>query len=33
MNDYLTKPLRLAVLAEKLEHYYQKLKVQARIDR
>jgi PAS domain S-box-containing protein len=27
MNDYLTKPLRLAVLAEKLEHYYQKLKV------
>jgi response regulator of citrate/malate metabolism len=28
MNDYLTKPLRLAVLADKLEHYYQKLKVQ-----
>jgi CheY-like chemotaxis protein len=27
MNDYLTKPLRLAVLAGKLEHYYQKLKV------
>jgi CheY-like chemotaxis protein len=27
MNDYLTKPLRLAVLADKLEHYYQKLKV------
>jgi CheY-like chemotaxis protein len=33
MNDYLTKPLRLAVLAEKLEHYYQKLKVQAKSDR
>jgi CheY-like chemotaxis protein len=30
MNDYLTKPLRLAVLAGKLEHYYQKLKVQAK---
>jgi len=27
MDDYLTKPLRLAVLADKLEHYYQKLKV------
>jgi CheY-like chemotaxis protein len=27
MNDYLTKPLRLAVLADKLEHYYQKLKL------
>ena len=27
MNDYLTKPLRLAVLADKLEYYYQKLKV------
>ena len=33
MNDYLTKPLRLAVLADKLEHYYQKLKVQAKSDR
>jgi len=33
MNDYLTKPLRLAVLAEKLEHYYQKLKVQAQNNR
>jgi CheY-like chemotaxis protein len=30
MNDYLTKPLRLAVLADKLEYYYQKLKVQAK---
>lgn len=33
MNDYLTKPLRLAVLAEKLEYYYQKLKVQAKSNR
>jgi CheY-like chemotaxis protein len=29
MNDYLTKPLRLAVLASKLEQYYRKLKPQA----
>lgn len=28
MDDYLTKPLRLAVLAGKLEQYYRKLKVQ-----
>ena len=28
MNDYLTKPLRLAVLASKLEQYYRKLKLQ-----
>ena len=27
-DDYLTKPLRLAVLAGKLEQYYRKLKVQ-----
>lgn len=27
MDDYLTKPLRLAVLAGKLEYYYQKLKL------
>ncbi len=33
MNDYLTKPLRLAVLADKLEQYYRKLKVQAKSDR
>lgn len=32
MDDYLTKPLRLAVLASKLEQYYRKLKVQARSD-
>ena len=32
MNDYLTKPLRLAVLASKLEQYYRKLKLQARLD-
>lgn len=30
MNDYLTKPLRLAVLAGKLEEYYRKLKAQAK---
>lgn len=29
MDDYLTKPLRLAVLAVKLEQYYRKLKIQA----
>ena len=28
MDDYLTKPLRLAVLASKLEQYYRKLKLQ-----
>ena len=28
MDDYLTKPLRLAVLAGKLEFYYRKLKLQ-----
>ena len=28
MDDYLTKPLRLAVLAGKLEQYYRKLKLQ-----
>ena len=28
MDDYLTKPLRLAVLASKLEQYYRKLKIQ-----
>lgn len=28
MDDYLTKPLRLAVLAGKLEEYYRKLKLQ-----
>ena len=28
MDDYLTKPLRLALLAGKLEQYYRKLKVQ-----
>jgi CheY-like chemotaxis protein len=27
MNDYLTKPIRLAVLAGKLEFYYRKLKL------
>ncbi len=32
MDDYLTKPLRLAVLASKLEQYYRKLNVQARSD-
>ena len=25
MDDYLTKPIRLAVLAERLEHYYKKI--------
>lgn len=30
MDDYLTKPLRLAVLASKLEQYYRKLKLQSR---
>ena len=29
MDDYLTKPLRLAVLAGKLEQYYRKIKLQA----
>lgn len=29
MDDYLTKPLRLAVLAGKLEHYFRKLNLQA----
>jgi PAS domain S-box-containing protein len=33
MNDYLTKPLRLAVLAGKLEEYFRKLKLQSRGDR
>ena len=28
MDDYLTKPLRLAVLASKLEQYFRKLKLQ-----
>jgi PAS domain S-box-containing protein len=28
MNDYLTKPIRLAGLAAKLEQYYRKLKIQ-----
>jgi CheY-like chemotaxis protein len=28
MNDYLTKPIRLAGLAAKLEQYYLKLKIQ-----
>ena len=32
MDDYLTKPLRLAVLASKLEQYYRKLKLQAKLD-
>ncbi len=32
MDDYLTKPLRLAVLASKLEQYYRKLKIQAKLD-
>ena len=32
MDDYLTKPLRLAVLASKLEQYYKKLKLQVRSD-
>ena len=32
MDDYLTKPLRLAVLASKLEQYYRKLKLQVRSD-
>ena len=32
MNDYLTKPIRLAVLAGKLEFYYRKLKLQAKLD-
>ena len=26
MNDYLTKPIRLAVLADKLEFYYRKVR-------
>ena len=25
MDDYLTKPIRLAVLADKLEYYYRKI--------
>jgi CheY-like chemotaxis protein len=25
MNDYLTKPIRLAALADKLEYYYRKV--------
>ena len=29
MNDYLTKPIRLAGLAAKLEQYYRKLKIHA----
>jgi CheY-like chemotaxis protein len=29
IDDYLTKPLRLAVLAGKLEQYYRKIKLQA----
>jgi len=29
MDDYLTKPLRLAVLAGKLDQYYRKLKLQS----
>ena len=33
MDDYLTKPLRLAVLAGKLEHYFRKLKLQAQGNR
>ena len=32
MDDYLTKPLRLAMLASKLEQYYRKLKLQAKLD-
>ena len=32
MDDYLTKPLRLAVLTSKLEQYYRKLKLQVRSD-
>ena len=32
MDDYLTKPLRLAMLAGKLEFYYRKLKLQAKLD-
>jgi PAS domain S-box-containing protein len=28
MDDYLTKPLRLAILADKLEQYYRKVKLQ-----
>jgi CheY-like chemotaxis protein len=26
MNDYLTKPIRLAALADKLEYYYRKVR-------
>lgn len=33
MDDYLTKPLRLAVLASKLEQYYRKLKLQSQENR
>lgn len=33
MDDYLTKPLRLAVLASKLEQYYRKLKLQTQGNR
>jgi PAS domain S-box-containing protein len=33
MDDYLTKPLRLAVLAGKLEHYFRKLNLQAQGNR
>ena len=33
MDDYLTKPLRLAVLAGKLEHYFRKLKLRAQGNR
>lgn len=29
MNDYLTKPIRLAALADKLEYYYRKVKDKA----
>ncbi len=33
MDDYLTKPLRLAVLAGKLEQYYRKLKLHSKGNR
>jgi CheY-like chemotaxis protein len=29
MNDYLTKPIRLAALADKLEFYYRKVRERA----
>lgn len=29
MNDYLTKPIRLAVLADRLEYYYRKIRERA----